>query len=102
MSHVFERLLNRRKSKLVAALAAAVAVVLVWPGLLQYVQTGHVTIHWSRPVAAVFMLQVALASLIHAVMRRIVDLWKSDLAHASRHEPEDDEVPMAADVATVE
>ena len=102
VSHVFERLLNRRKSKLVAALAAAVAVVLVWPGLLQYVQTGHVTIHWSRPVAAVFMLQVALASLIHAVMRRIVDLWKSDLAHASRHEPEDDEVPMAADVATVE
>jgi glycosyltransferase involved in cell wall biosynthesis len=102
LSHLFARLLNRRRSTLVAGLAAAAAVALVWPGLLQYVHDGQVTIHWSRPVAAVFLLQVALVSVIHTVMRRIVDLWKSDLAHASRDEHEEVDVAMAAGVATVE
>mgnify|MGYP003575755243 FL=1 len=85
-----------------AGLAAAAAVALVWPGLLQYLQDGQVTIHWSRPVAAVFLLQVALVSVIHTVMRRIVDLWKSDLAHASRDEHEEVDVVIAAGVPTME
>jgi hypothetical protein len=69
---------------------------------LQYVHDGQVTIHWSRPVAAVFLLQVALVSVIHTVTRRIVDLWKSDLAHVSRYEHDEVDVAIAAAVPTME
>ena len=55
-------------------------MLLVWPGLVEYVRTSHVTLHWSRPLVAVFLLQVALLALFHAVMQRIVGLWKGQLA----------------------
>jgi hypothetical protein len=98
LPHLFERLLNRQWSQVVAGLAAVAAVVLVWPAVSQYAGDGRVTIHWSRPMAAVFLLQVALLSVIHTVMRKIVDLWKSDLAHASRRV----DGPIAASTATTE
>jgi hypothetical protein len=85
-SYLCDRILNRWRSWLLAALSASAAVVLVWPALLEYARTGHVTVHWSRPMAAVFLLQVALGTVIHTVMRQFVDLWKNQLAPPSTSE----------------
>jgi glycosyltransferase involved in cell wall biosynthesis len=86
LSHLFDHLLSRRRAWLLAAVAAVAALALVWPGLVQFAQSGQVTIHWSRPVAAVFLLQVALVAIVHGVLRKVLALWKGELAHASRTE----------------
>jgi hypothetical protein len=86
-----ERLLHRRRLLWAAGLAFAVAVVIVWPGLLQYVRTGHVTIHWSRPLASVFLVQLALLAVVHAVLQKIVELWARQLHHLGPR-PGDDAV----------
>ena len=83
VAHVLERLLNRRGSWTVAALALVVGVALVWPALAQYVSEGRVTVHWSRPVVAVFLVQIALVAVVHAALRKVIDLWSTQLLHAS-------------------
>jgi glycosyltransferase involved in cell wall biosynthesis len=84
LSALFDRLLHGTRLTYAAIAAFIVALALVWPGLMQYAQTGHVTIHWSRPIAAVFLLQIAVLSIVYEVLQKIVDLWSSQLT-ASRH-----------------
>ena len=84
LSYLFDHLLSRSRVWILALLALCAGLVLVWPGLVQYAETGQVTIHWARPVAAVFLLQVAVVSAIHGVLRKVLDLWKGELADASR------------------
>jgi len=83
LANLYDRLFDRGRAWLLAGVAALAAVLLVWPGLVQYVQTGQVTIHWSRPIAAVFFLQVTLTLVIHGVTRKVVDLWKTQLTHSA-------------------
>jgi glycosyltransferase involved in cell wall biosynthesis len=66
-----------------AAVAFIAALLLVWPGLVQYARTGHVTLHWSRVMAAVFLLQTAVMSMVHAVTQKVVGLWKGQLESSS-------------------
>jgi len=83
LSALIDRLLHRSKLAYMAVLAAVVAVVLVWPGLVEYVQTGHVTLHWSRPVVAVFLLQISVFAIIYSVLQKIIDLWSGQLTYKS-------------------
>jgi hypothetical protein len=54
------KLFTRRARRIggVALLGAAVATV--WPGLLEYVGTGEVTMHWSRAVLASLLVVLAV------------------------------------------
>ena len=81
---LLDRVLDRKRLVYLAALCAVVAVVLVWPGLIQYVSTGHVTLHWSRPLVAVSLLQIALFSCVYSVLQKIVDLWSGQISYATR------------------
>jgi uncharacterized membrane protein YidH (DUF202 family) len=80
---MLERLLSGRFTWSIAAIAVAVGIALVWPALTEYVATGHVTVHWSRPVVAVFLVQIALVAVVHSVLRRVVDLWKAQLLYSA-------------------
>jgi glycosyltransferase involved in cell wall biosynthesis len=89
LAHVYDLVLERGRSLILAAIAFLSAIILVWPGLRQYMETGRVTVHWSRPIAAVFLIQMALIAIVHSIMRKIVDLWKSELTrHAAAEELE--------------
>jgi glycosyltransferase involved in cell wall biosynthesis len=78
---LFGRWLDRSRLMALAFVTAIAAVMLVWPGLVQYVQTGHVTIHWSRPLAAVFLLQISVFAVVCVVLHKIVELWNEQLKH---------------------
>jgi glycosyltransferase involved in cell wall biosynthesis len=78
--------MHRSRLFAVAALSTLGAVVLVWPGLAEFIATQHTTIHWSRPVVAVFLLQIALFSIIYAVIGKVIDLWKGQLEYAIQNE----------------
>jgi len=77
---LLDGLLTARRLLLVAIACAVIATVLVWPGLLEYGRTGHVTLHWSRAVTAVFFLQLAVFSVVNAVLQKVVALWQGQLA----------------------
>jgi len=85
LSSLFERLLHRSRLAALSVTCALVALVLVWPGLVQYAQTGHVTIHWSRPMVAVFLLQISVLSLAYGVLQKIVDLWAGQFTPPPHH-----------------
>lgn len=51
------------------------SLALVWPGLLEYVGTGHVTLHWSRVIVAAFGLMVAFQAVLTGMLLRITSLW---------------------------
>lgn len=76
---LFDRLLSGTRLLIGAGCAVLFGVVLVWPGLVDYAQTGHVYLHWSRVAAAVFLLQLAVVAATHAVLQKIVGLWKDQL-----------------------
>ena len=76
---LLDRLLSGSRLLIGAGLAVILSVVLVWPGLVDYAQTGHVNLHWSRAASAVFLLQLAVVAATHAVLQRIVGLWKDQL-----------------------
>ena len=84
LSALFDRLLHRSRLGYLAVVGLIAAVILVWPGLMQYAQSGHVTIHWSRPIVAVFLLQISVLSIAYGVLQKIVDLWGGQLAHSGR------------------
>jgi glycosyltransferase involved in cell wall biosynthesis len=80
---VLEYLLRPKRSGIFAIAALALGIALVFPALQQYADSGEVTIHWSRPVAALFLMQIAIVLVVHSVMRRVVGLWRIQLAEAS-------------------
>lgn len=71
---------------LLVALLFGGATALVWPGLVEYVSTGHVTLHWSRVIVAAFALLVALQVVLTGVLLRITTLWL-DFAMAGDRDP---------------
>jgi glycosyltransferase involved in cell wall biosynthesis len=83
---LLDRLLHRTRLVYLAALCVVCAVILVWPGLLEYARTGHVTMHWSRPLVAVSLLQIALFSGVYSVLQKIVDLWSGQISYVARHQ----------------
>jgi glycosyltransferase involved in cell wall biosynthesis len=84
LTALFDRLLDRTRLLYLAIACVAVAVVLVWPGLVDYVRSGHVTLHWSRPLVAVSLLQIALFSCVYSVLQKVVDLWSGQISYATR------------------
>ena len=51
------------------------SLALVWPGLLEYVGTGQVTLHWSRVIVAAFGLLVAFQAVLTGMTLRVTSLW---------------------------
>jgi glycosyltransferase involved in cell wall biosynthesis len=81
---LFDRLLEGSRLLYIAALATLAAVALLWPGLFEYAASGHVTMHWSRPLLAVSLLQIALVSIIFSGLQHVVALWRGQLAYAAQ------------------
>jgi hypothetical protein len=86
-SRLLAVLFARRKLWAYAAVTAVAALALVWAGLVQYATTGHVTLHWSRVMVAVFLLQTALLAVVHAVTQEVVSLWKGQLDYNAARGP---------------
>jgi glycosyltransferase involved in cell wall biosynthesis len=68
------------KGKFLAILTISVVTIstlLVWQGIVQYLTTGHVEIHWSRVVVAAFGILLASQLLVTGVLLRVLEIWKA-------------------------
>jgi glycosyltransferase involved in cell wall biosynthesis len=73
------------EGKALAFFIAAVTVVsigLLWPGIIEFVTTAHVSLHWSRLIVGTFGLLVVVQALITHVLLRVLSLWRYQRAEA--------------------
>jgi len=54
-----------------------ISTILVWQGIVQYLTTGHVEIHWSRVVVAAFGILLTSQLLVTGVLLRVLEIWKA-------------------------
>ncbi|MGH7127593.1 MAG: glycosyltransferase family 2 protein, partial [Planctomycetaceae bacterium] len=85
VGQIVDRLMSPRPLVIGSVLWTVVAIALVSPGLAEYLTTGHVTLHWSRVVAATFLLQISGVAMITFVLQRVVSLWACQLENGRRN-----------------
>lgn len=74
-THLLRQTLSKPALVLLSVVSLIVSLALVWPGLVEYATTRHVTLHWSRVIVAAFGIIVAAESLVTAILLKIVSLW---------------------------
>jgi hypothetical protein len=75
----------------IVALILAGSGVTLWPGIVEFVRSGHVSLHWSRLFVGGFGLLLAAHTVITAVLLQVVAIWKYERdasAQASREAEE--------------
>jgi glycosyltransferase involved in cell wall biosynthesis len=58
----------------VAVLAGSLA--LLWPGIVEFITTSRITLHWSRVMVGLFGLLLVFQALVTKVMIEVVNLWQ--------------------------
>jgi glycosyltransferase involved in cell wall biosynthesis len=74
--------LGRRRALAAAGALLAAAVMLCWPGIVEYAGTGHVSMHWSRAMLASLLVVVAMALATTLFLSEVVDLIRAQRADA--------------------
>jgi hypothetical protein len=72
------------------------STLLVWPGVVEYVSTRHVSLHWSRVIVAAFGFLSAFQIALTALLLRITSLWLDFAVDRNTDEP-DWSQPVRAD-----
>jgi glycosyltransferase involved in cell wall biosynthesis len=83
-SQLLHQVFSKGSLLTISALSVLVSAVLVWPGVVEYFTTRHVTLHWSRVIVAAFGFLVATECVVTASLLRIVGMWKDFLASSHR------------------
>ena len=99
-SQILHQLFSKMSLLTIGTLSVLVSVVLVWPGIVEYFSTRHVTLHWSRVIVAAFGILIATECVVTASLLRIVGLWKDFLATSQKSPAKEKtaEIPVIAGV----
>jgi glycosyltransferase involved in cell wall biosynthesis len=74
---VLDRLLAKEVLIAVTTVAPIIGLVIVWPGLLEWIWTKQTEMHWSRAMLAVLLLQIAVCAGVTAILRCVISLWRT-------------------------
>lgn len=75
------RWLTRRRAVTLGVLLGVAAFGVCWPGVVEYVTTGEVAMHWSRAVLASLLMVLALALATSAFLLEMTDLIRAQRFH---------------------
>lgn len=70
----FSRLFQARTRRTVNAVLLVAAVAFVWPGIAEFLSTGHVTMHWSRALLASQLVLLAVMLTLTTFILEISNL----------------------------
>ena len=71
----------------VLALAGTiVSISLVWPGLVEYIGSRQTSLHWSRAIVAVFLMEIAVGAAVTALLQWVIRLWRVEVRSAEKEE----------------
>ena len=71
------RAFGRRTATAIAALLFLAALVVSWPGIVEYATTAHVHMHWSRVVLSSLLGVVALTLVTTLYLTETIDLIRA-------------------------
>jgi len=83
------RLFRRRNGWLLGSALLGAAIVLCWPGLIEYWSTGHVVMHWSRAALASLLVVLAVALAVTGFQLDMLDLIERERAGLAALRPPD-------------
>jgi glycosyltransferase involved in cell wall biosynthesis len=61
----------------VVGIFVLLGVGFLWPGLVEYVTTGKVYLHWSRLLAGAFSLLCAFQTSVFALLLKVLSVWRT-------------------------
>jgi glycosyltransferase involved in cell wall biosynthesis len=77
--HILRLTVSPQLLLLLGLVCSMTSVVLVWPGVIEYFRTQHVTLHWSRVIVSTCGFLLTVQCLVTACLLRIVSLWRRQL-----------------------
>ncbi|PQO28894.1 glycosyltransferase family 2 protein [Blastopirellula marina] len=80
--HLISQTLNVRVMAVAIFVQVGMATMFLIPGITDYLQTGHISLHWSRLLAGAFLLCTAASSGIFTFLGEVVTSWLGQ--HAGR------------------
>jgi hypothetical protein len=57
---------------------SAASLVLLWPGIVEFVGTGKVHMHWSRLIAGAFTVFSAAQTAVFALLMKVISIWQRE------------------------
>jgi len=72
------KVLKTTTSVTLAGMLVFMALVFLWPGIVELVTTGKVYMHWSRLIAGAFALTSAAQVSVFAVLMAVCQIWDRD------------------------
>ena len=76
-SSLTSKLLRGKGLILISVLLLTSALILLWPGIVEYLKTGHMTLHWSRLICGAFCLLSLSQTVITALIHEVARIWIS-------------------------
>jgi hypothetical protein len=77
------RMFDRTPLALFLLATVATSLVLIWPGLVEFLSTRRITLHWSRIIVGAFGFLLAFQALVTKVLLEVVALWKDQRAEGA-------------------
>lgn len=77
-SSVVASLFTGKPLAAIVILFTGLSIGFLWPGIIEFVTTSKVNLHWSRLIAGAFTLFTVMQILIFFVLMRVVAIWSSD------------------------
>jgi hypothetical protein len=84
--YLIARLLHRRTMVVILASFLSLSVFFVWPGIVEYASSGHISLHWSRLLAGAFSLFSAMQIAVFALLFEVLSIWKKYLNSREKFE----------------
>jgi glycosyltransferase involved in cell wall biosynthesis len=82
------KLFSGKRLAVLAAGAVIFSVVLLWPGIAEYINKGQVTLHWSRIIVGSFGLLLAFQAVVTGVLLEVLEIWKNHHEVPHPHTPQ--------------
>ena len=72
------RIVQGRSLTIIMGTLILISVIFLWPGIIQYLSTGEVNLHWSRLLAGILTTFAFLQTGVFAILIRITNIWRKE------------------------
>lgn len=74
------------------------SLAMLWPGIVEFLTTAHINLHWSRLLVGTFGLFMAAQGLVTWILIQVVNLWSDQKVASTRLAAASIVAPREADV----
>lgn len=86
-SALISRTYSGKPAVILVSLYWIVAVVCLWPGIVEYASSFTCTLHWSRLIVGCFFLLIGCQSIVTSVLLNVIEMWRSNAARLAGKTP---------------